>query len=366
MAQSGGLGFGIVGIGSIANTHARAIRAMDGGHLACLFSRRGGERADAVAREHGVRCYTDYAEFLRHPGLDAVVVATPSGAHMEPAVAAAEAGKHVVSEKPLEVTLERCDAMIAACARGGVLLGGIFQSRTAEAAIAIRAALEEGRLGRPTLCSAAVPWFRAQAYYDSADWRGTWALDGGGALMNQAVHTLDLVRWFLGPVREVAAFAGCLAHDRIEVEDAAVAALRFASGALAVFSASTAMWPGSPAEILLSGTNGTVRLVGGHVTQWQLEPEGPQDAGLRAALAPPREGAKGGASDPKAIGIVGHQRQLEDFARAVASGRAPIVDGVEARKAVEIALAIYASASERRPVLLPLAATPRLAPLDAQ
>jgi UDP-N-acetyl-2-amino-2-deoxyglucuronate dehydrogenase len=366
MAQSGGLGFGVVGIGSIADTHARAIRAMDGGHLACIYSRRGGERADALAREHGVRSHTDYAEFLRHPGLDAVVIATPSGAHMEPAVAAAEAGKHVVSEKPLEVTLERCDAMIAACARKGVLLAGIFQSRTAEAAIAIRAALEEGRLGRPTLCSASVPWFRPQAYYDSADWRGTWALDGGGALMNQAIHTLDLVQWFLGPVREVAAFAGCLAHDRIEVEDAAVAALRFASGALAVFSASTAMWPGSPAEVLLAGTQGTIQLVAGHITQWQLDPERPGDAPLRAALAPPHEGGKGGASDPKAIGLVGHQRQLEDFARTVASGRAPIVDGVEARKAVEIVLAIYASASEHRPVSLPLGATPRLGPFVAE
>jgi UDP-N-acetyl-2-amino-2-deoxyglucuronate dehydrogenase len=365
MAQSGGLGFGIVGIGSIADTHARAIRAMDGGHLACLYSRGAGERAKALARELEVRTYSDYAEFLRHPGLDAVVIATPSGAHMEAAVAAAEVGKHVISEKPLEVTLERCDTMIATCARKGVLLGGIFQSRTAEASLAIRAALDKGRLGRPALCAATVPWFRPQAYYDSADWRGTWALDGGGALMNQAIHTLDLVQWFLGPVREVAAFAACLAHERIEVEDTAVAALRFASGALGVFSASTAMWPGSPAEILLSGTQGTVRLVAGHVTQWQLDPERPSDAPLRVALAPPREGGKGGASDPTAFGIAGHQRQLEDFARAVASGRAPMVDGVEARKAVEIVLAIYASASEHRPISLPLAATPRLGPFGA-
>ncbi len=164
--------------------------------------------------------------------------------------------------------------------------------------------------------SASVPWFRPQSYYDQADWRGTWALDGGGALMNQAIHTVDLVQWLAGPVQEVSATTACLAHERIEVEDTAVATLRFTSGALGVFSASTAMWPGSPAEILISGTHGTARLTAGHLTEWRFEAEGPEDAAAPTRLGPPRPGAPGGASDPKAIGALGHQMQLEDFARA--------------------------------------------------
>jgi predicted dehydrogenase len=340
-------------MGSIAETHATAVTAMDGGHLECLYSRSAGERARALANAHGVALYTDLGAFLRHSGLDAVMIATPSGAHLEPALAAAGAGKHILCEKPLEVTLERCDAMIAACERSGVALAGIFQSRNASAARAIRQAVAAHRFGRLTLVSASVPWFRPQSYYDQADWRGTWALDGGGALMNQAIHTVDLVQWLAGPVQEVSATTACLAHERIEVEDTAVATLRFASGALGVFSASTAMWPGSPAEILISGTRGTARLTAGHLTEWRFEAEGPEDADLLRALGPTTLGVSGGASDPKAIGAQGHQMQLEDFARAIREGRRPEVDGHEARKAVEIVLAIYAAAREGRTVRLP-------------
>ena len=204
------------------------------------------------------------------------------------------------------------------------------------------------------MISASVPWFRPQSYYDSADWRGTWAEDGGGALMNQAIHTLDLVQWLAGPVCEVSAATACLAHERIEVEDVAVATLRFRSGALGVFSASTAMWPGSPAELLISGTRGTARLTAGQLTEWRFDPEHPDDDDLRRSLAPTEGGASGGASDPKAIGALAHQRQFEDFARALREGRRPEVDGIEARKAVEIALAVYTSAREGRPVTLPL------------
>ena len=252
MASSRSFGFGIVGLGVIADFHARAIQDMRGGHLACLFSNSGGNNAKALARRCGVELYAgDYDAFLQHPDLDVVVIATPSGVHLEPVVAAAKAGKHVVCEKPLEITLERCSQMIRACKRAGVQLGGIFQSRTGAAVQAIKRALDAGRFGKLTVCNAIIPWHRTQAYYDSGAWRGTWELDGGGALMNQSIHTIDLLQWLAGPIRSVHALAGNLAHKRIDVEDTAVAVVRYKSGALGTIIGSTAVWRAGPMRFTL-------------------------------------------------------------------------------------------------------------------
>ena len=181
---------------------------------------------------------------LADPAVDAVSVATPSGAHMEPAVAAAKAGKHVIVEKPLEITLQRCDRIINECEKNGVKLSTFFPSRFHDSSIKMKRAVDEGRFGRLTLGDAYVKWFRTQEYYDSGAWRGTWKLDGGGALMNQAVHTVDLLTWLMGPVVEIQAQTATLAHERIEVEDVATATLRFANGALGIIEASTAVYPG--------------------------------------------------------------------------------------------------------------------------
>lgn len=362
MAASGGRGFGVVGLGMIAEFHARALQAMDGGFLACGYSRQGGEKAEKFAQEFGVKVYSGaFDAFLRHPGLDAVAIATPSGAHLEPAVAAAQAGKHVICEKPLEVTLERCDAILKACRKHKVQLGGIFPSRTGEAVNAIKRALEAKRFGRLTVCNAIIPWHRTQQYYDSGAWRGTWKLDGGGALMNQSIHTIDLLQWLAGPIKELSAYAGCLIHQRIEVEDAAVAALKYRSGALGILVGTTAMWPGNAVELHFSGDKGSAWLRGGNIVQWQFDPEGPEDAALRERFKPAPEGAgKGGASDPRAISFTGHQRQFENFVRCLDGREKLLVDGVEARKAVEIILAIYASALSGKAVKLPLKKTPKL------
>ena len=163
---------------------------------------------------------------LADPNVDIVTIATPSGAHMEPAVAAARAGKHVIVEKPLEITLKKCDRIIEACEKAGVKLAAIFPSRFHDSSVKLKRAIDGGRFGRLTLGDAYVKWFRTQAYYDSGAWRGTWALDGGGALMNQAIHSVDLLTWLMGPVVEIQANTATLAHERIEVEDAAVATLR--------------------------------------------------------------------------------------------------------------------------------------------
>lgn len=362
MAQTGGRGFGIIGLGSIADFHAQAIQEMSGGHLACAYSRKGGEKADAFAERFGVKVHSgDFDSFLSTPGLDVVTIATPSGAHLEPALAAAARKKHLLIEKPLEITLERIDALIAACKKKRVLLGGIFQSRSNGGARLIKAAIESGRFGRLTVCSALVPWHRTQQYYDSGGWRGTWSLDGGGALMNQSIHNIDLLQWFGGPVAELCAYAARLAHQRIEVEDCAAAALRFKSGAVGLLLGSTAMYPGDAAEVTVSGEKGTARLKAGHLASWEFDRELPDDARHRVEFGPPAgDKGKSGASDPRAISFAGHQRQFENFVRCLDGQDKLLVDGREGRKAVEIILAAYQSAATRKPVRLPLKTTPKL------
>lgn len=360
MARKGGRGFGIIGLGMISEFHAKAMRAMRGGHLSCAFSRTPNERARKFADEYGVTVYTgDFKAFLAHPGLDVVTVATPSGAHLEPAAAAARAGKHVVCEKPLETTLERCDRMIAACKRAGVLLGGIFPSRTLGAVQEMKRAVRAGRFGKLTVCSATIPWHRPQSYYDGGGWRGTWKLDGGGALMNQAIHTVDLLQWLAGPVAEIQAAAGCLAHRRIEVEDSAVAALRFKNGALGLIAASTAMWPGAPREVRLSGERGSAWLRDDCLERWDFDKETPRDRVVRRKFGTPKApSGKGGAADPRAISFVGFQIQFENFVRCLDGKERLLVDGREARKAVELVLAVYKAARGGRRVVLPLKRTP--------
>ena len=200
---------------------------------------------------------TDLSEALRRPDVDVVIITTPSGAHMEPAIAAANAGKHVIVEKPLEITAERCDRIIDACERNGVQLCTIFPSRFHEANIALKKAVETRRFGRLTLGETTCKWWRSQAYYDEGGWKGTQALDGGGALMNQAIHNVDLLLWMMGKATQVSGFTATLAHERIEVEDTAVACLRFTNGALGVIQAATSVHPGLPKTIAVHGDRGS-------------------------------------------------------------------------------------------------------------
>lgn len=344
--------FGIVGLGMIAHYHAKAIQAMRGARLVAVASRSQAKAAEFAAR-YGVEGLGSYRALAERSDIDIVTICTPSGAHLEPTVMAAEQGKHVLCEKPLEVTLPRLDRMIEVCRQRRVLLGGIFPSRTSEVYQRIKQAVEAGRLGRITLGSASVKWWRPQVYYDSAAWRGTRRLDGGGCLMNQGIHTIDLLQWLMGPAAEVRAFTACRAHKRIEVEDVAVAAIRFRSGALGVIEGATSAWPGHAKRIELCGDQGGVATREDDLATWTFARPARGDAALLARLGA-RDTGKGGAADPKAISFVGHQRQFEDFVAALRSGRAPMVDGAEGRKAVELILAIYRSAKTGRAVRLPL------------
>src|SRR6516164_1238857 len=264
-------GFAIVGCGMIARFHARALAEVPGARLAALVSRNPAN-AQAIKQAFGLDCPTaaTLEPVLRRTDVNAVIVTTPSGAHMEPAIRAAEAGKHVVVEKPLEITLERCDRIIEACDRHGVKLCTIFPSRFGDANRALKAAVAAGRFGRLTLGETTCKWWREQSYYDQGGWRGTKALDGGGALMNQAIHNVDLLLWMMGRATHVYGFTALLAHQRIEVEDTAVACLRFANGALGVIQATTSVHPGLPKTVAIHGDRGTAVIEQDDVLRWEF------------------------------------------------------------------------------------------------
>lgn len=347
------VGFGIVGCGMIAGFHARAINDLRGAKVVAVFTSKQENGQKVAEIVGGCEIYTDYDKFLKHPGLDIVNICTPSGAHLEPAVSAAAAGKHVVVEKPLEVTLARCDKIIAACRKHGVKLCTIFPSRFSPANQTLKQAIDDGRFGRLTLGDTYVKWWRTQQYYDGGGWRGTWKLDGGGAFMNQAIHNVDLLQWFMGEVAEVIAFTDTLAHERIEVEDTGVAAVRFRSGALGVLEATTSAFPGLLKRTEIHGVSGSAIVEQDDILLWNFEPASKKDAAIRERFAQ-KTGGTGGASNPAAISYKGHMEQLKDFVKAIRTGTDPVVNGEEGRKSVEIILAIYKSAQTGRKVTLPL------------
>ncbi len=352
------LGFGVVGCGMISNFHARAIRDVRGAKLIACFDAIPAA-AERFGQANGCRGYNNLDAFLADPELDVVTVATPSGAHLKPAVAAAHAGKHVIVEKPLEITLARCDRIIEACRRNRVKLSTVFFSRFHRPAIDIKRAIDSGRFGRLTMGDAYVKWFRPQSYYDSGAWRGTWELDGGGALMNQAIHSVDLLSWLMGPVVEIRAMTSLLAHRRIAVEDVAVANLRFANGALGVLEATTAAYPGYLKRIEIHGSAGSAVMEEEDIKVWDFANHDRRDAAVRRRMQA-SVSTGGGASDPAAIGHHGHARQFKDVVDAIRTGREPAVDGPEGRKSVEIILGAYKAAETGRAVTLPLPRDPVL------
>lgn len=347
-----GMNFGIIGTGMIGRLHARAIGAMDGGVLHSVFNHRV-EKARAVGEEFGVPAFDDLQAFLSDPALEVVTVCTPSGAHYEPALAALLAGKHVLIEKPLEVTTARVDHLMEVARERGLVLASVLNRRFTPAMDAFRRAVGQGRFGRITSASCYVKWFRDQAYYDSADWRGTWALDGGGALMNQAIHAIDALLQLAGPVRAVQATTACLAHERIEIEDIGAAVIEFESGARGVIEGSTCCWSstGHPVRIQVCGTEGSVFLADEAFEVWDFRDDRPEDETIAASLMS-GSSAGLGANNPTAIGFLQHQRNFEDFAAAVREGREPSTSARSARPAIALIEAIYQSAGGAGRVLL--------------
>jgi predicted dehydrogenase len=351
-------GFGIIGCGMIAHFHARAINDIRGAKVVACYDSFPAA-ADKLAATFGCKPYHNLNQMLADPQVTVVTIGTPSGAHMEPAVAAARAGKHVIVEKPLEITLKRCDKIIQECDKAGVKLSAVFPSRFHDSSLELKRAIDAHRFGRLTLGDAYVKWYRTQAYYDSGAWRGTWKLDGGGALMNQAIHSVDLLTWFIGPVAEIIACTGTLAHERIAVEDVAVASLKFAGGALGVIEATTAAYPGYLKRIELHGSEGSAAMEEEDIVKWDFAKKDRRDAAIQKQMAGHKSGG-GGASDPAAIGHHGHAKQFRDVLAAIEKDRAPAVDGHEGRRSVEIILAIYKAAETGKAIKLPLASDPSL------
>ncbi|MCG3180957.1 MAG: Myo-inositol 2-dehydrogenase [Phycisphaerae bacterium] len=345
-------GFGIIGVGMIGEFHARAIADLPSARLVAAADVVA-DRVGAFAAKHGCRGFTDVDALIADPEVDVITVGTPSGAHMEPVLAAAAAGKHVVCEKPMEITLERIDRMIAAHQKAGTVLAGIFQARFSPVNLLVKAAVAAGRFGRLTFASAYCPWWRTDAYYAKGGWKGTWRMDGGGALMNQSIHAIDALQWIVGsPVVAVSGRVATLAHPHIEVEDTAGAVVEFANGCLGLIQGATSMYPGTARRLEVSGDRGSVFCVEDTITTWQFADEATGDAEVRARYA--KEATSGGSSDPAAISHAGHTACFASAMEAIHAGRPPAVSGPEARKAVEIILAIYESSRSGRRVELPL------------
>ncbi len=352
------VGFGVVGCGMISHFHARAINDCRGAKLVAGFDMIPAA-ADKLSEAFGCTPYYDLDEMLADPRVEVVTIATPSGAHMEPAVAAAKAGKHVIVEKPLEVTLRRCDAIIDACREAGVVLSTIFPSRFHGTCRELKRAIDQGRFGNLVVGDAFVKWYRTQQYYDSGAWRGTWQLDGGGALMNQAIHSVDLIYWLMGPVQEIRARFGLLAHERIEVEDTVMATLQYENGAMGILEASTAIYPGFLKRVEVHGDAGSAIMEEEDFKVWEFAQKRKADEKIHEAMQGKQSGG-GGAADPAAIGHHGHARQFADVLDAIRKGRAPLIDGPEGRRSVEIILGVYKAAETGRAVELPLKTDPVL------
>jgi UDP-N-acetyl-2-amino-2-deoxyglucuronate dehydrogenase len=326
----------VVGAGAIAGKHVQIVSEMPEAVFAgCCDT--GSGRAAVLCKQFGGRMYPDWQSMMSDPAVDVVIVATPSGRHMEPAIAAAKAGKHVLCEKPLEITLQRAQAMIDAHKAAGTRLGGIFQSRFMDAAAELGRAVASKRFGRITHAAVAVPWWRSQDYYDGT-WRGTWGIDGGGALMNQSIHTIDLLISLMGEPVEVKALAGTLGHT-IEAEDTLAAAVRFADGAIGTIFGTTAAWPGRARQLEISGTDGTAVLVDDALTVWQFRDKRPEDDRVIGTTG---QSCFGGASNPMDIGTVYLQRNIRAFLAAVDENREFELNGTEAIKAVRLIRRLYA------------------------
>ncbi len=340
------IGFAIVGTGMVARYHAEAVSRTAGARLVAVCGSSPGRSAEAAER-FGVPYESSYEALLARGDVDVVCVCTPSGLHAAQTIAAAQAGKHVLVEKPLALTLADADAAISACGAAGVLLAVALQRRSDPAFRAVREAIESGDLGRMVLGTVSVPYSRPQSYYDSAAWRGTWALDGGGALMNQGVHLVDLLLWYMGDVVEVQAHADTLAHE-IEVEDCVAAVLRFASGALGSIVATTAAAPGYPHRVEVYGDRGGVQIEGEGVARWEGGSSRPEELAPSPTLASPAPAGAG--ASPTGIGHEGHTRLVGDLVAAIREGRAPLVPGEEGRRALAVVLAIYEAARTGQPV----------------
>jgi UDP-N-acetyl-2-amino-2-deoxyglucuronate dehydrogenase len=324
---------GIIGTGAIANLHARAYKNI--GYQVRVCNDVSPEAGKRFADAHGTEFVARYEDVCRHPEVDFVDVCTFPDFRLQPLTLCAESGKHIQVQKPMAIEPKAAREMIAIARRAGIVLGVVSQHRFDECSRFLIEAIPAGRLGKLLQCDAYVKWWRSDEYY-SRPIKGSWATEGGGALINQAIHQVDLLRWLAGPVSDLFATWQLSAAHRIESEDIVNALIRFSNGATGVIQASTAYWPGYSERVELHGTKGTAVITGDKLTTWDVK----DDAGPPAPLA---STVKSGSSDPMAISLEPFERQFRDFGDAITSKRAPLVSGEEGLHALEIVDAIYRS-----------------------
>jgi predicted dehydrogenase len=348
--SSHSIGFAVIGTGMIAEVHAQAIKDTPEARLVAAWT-RSEEKRNEFAAQFGCRPAESLESLVADPEIRAVTIATPSGAHADVAVPFLEAGKAVLCEKPLEISLAAVDRILDAERRGGGVLAGVFQMRLGRGARLLKDAVETGRFGKLSLCSAYIKWWRSPEYYATSSWKGTWKLDGGGALINQGIHAVDLLQWIAGLPEEVNAYAGTLVHTGIETEDTIVATLRYPHGGLGVIEAATSAWPGSDLRIEVMGSRGSAVLLNDSLVRWEFADPLPDDDKVRESFAN-SVAMNVGSGDPRGMSWKEHRLQIGDLSRALMEGRRPMIPGAEARKAVQLVMAVYESARTKRPVRL--------------
>lgn len=344
------LRFGIVGCGVISKTHADVISKLSNEADLVAVCDIVEQRAKLLADKYNVpKSYTSYEKMLEDEDIDVISICTPSGLHSDMAVLAAKAKKHVIVEKPMDITLEKADAIIKAEEENKVVISVISQHRYDDGPALVKRLIQEGKFGKIALATSYTKWYRSQEYYDSGDWRGTWSLDGGGALMNQSIHYIDLLQWIVGPVAEISAYCATRAHTRIEVEDVACASVRFASGAIGEIIGTTSAYPGFETRLEVFGENGSAIIVNNRLERLVFK-----DGSEERYLNPKTEEDVPMGLSSAAIGEEGHLRQYKDIINAIKMGKKPLISAKEGRHPVEIILGIYYSALTKKPVNLPL------------
>lgn len=339
------LGFGIIGCGIIADFHANAIYECENdaeliGVCDVVF-----DAAEKFAHRHGTKAFLNEDALLNCDDIDVVCICTPSGYHHASVIAAARAGKHIICEKPLAINKEQLDAVEEECKKAGVTVSVISQNRYAKSIRRVKSAIDEGLLGKIVCADIYMKYYRSQEYYDSGSWRGTKRIDGGGALMNQGIHGVDLLLYLAGDIKSVYAISKTLVRN-IEVEDTLSAIVEYKSGATGVIQATTSVYPGYPRRLDINGENGSIVLDETSIVRWDIQNgHGHDDVVLMPSFTH-------GAATPTAISGDGHVQQISDMIRCIKDGRQPLSGLADGRKAVDVILAIYRSAEEGRPVVL--------------
>jgi predicted dehydrogenase len=331
---------GLIGAGNISNTHARAVAAIPGAEIVAVYGPNR-EKTEKLASTHHATAYSDLDSLLAHRPMEMVIIGSPSGYHAEQGIAAARHKLHVLVEKPIDIRTDRADALIEACDRAGILCGVIFQERYHPNNLKVKKLIDDGSLGKPLLVNAHVPWYRPPEYYSKSNWHGVRAIDGGGALINQGVHTVDFLIWLMGDVARVQARTATLLQ-KMECEDTVLAILDFANGALGTLQVTTAEYPGYERRVEVTGTEGTLILEGDLIVAADLRKK---QEGL---VSPRAAGAGERASSSVVNDISGHTAAIADFIQVVRDGGKLVCDGREGRRSLDLVERIYAAADAVR------------------